>query len=310
MDNIHDIIKLYKSINIDINFKTEEADLEDILMDIKSFGKISINNFKFKDNFYDFNIYGEEGIILTKTRNDEKWSGNICRNELDISKEYIWKIKILNSKEYKIKIGIIVNDFDSNRPTLSDIGWYYDLSDNTLYHVDKKKNKKKKKKIEESDESSSDSYKYKKKKKISKKSKKFNESNLDKYKYRKKKKNIKKKEESEESSSDSSSDSFSDSSKYKNKKKNIKEKEESEESNSESNKSKKSYEKKNLENINRMLKNVLREILVIFNPDKNSLKFVEHNQIKGEFNNITKENFLPAVFLYNTNDTIEIVGFY
>ena len=100
----------------------------------------------FNGRFYDFNIYGEERIILTKTRNDETWSGNICRNELDISKEYIWKIKILNSKEYKIKIGIIVNDFDSNRPTLSDIGWYYDLSDNTLYHVDKKKKKKKKKK--------------------------------------------------------------------------------------------------------------------------------------------------------------------
>ena len=42
------------------------------------------------------NIYGEERIILTKTRNDEKWSGNICRNELDISKEFCFFFINLN----------------------------------------------------------------------------------------------------------------------------------------------------------------------------------------------------------------------
>jgi len=51
-------------------------------------------------------------------------------------------------------------------------------------------------------------------------------------------------------------------------------------------------------------------IIVIFNFEKNSLQFIRDNQIKGEFSDINMDKPLcPAIFLYNTDDTIEIEGF-
>ena len=51
-------------------------------------------------------------------------------------------------------------------------------------------------------------------------------------------------------------------------------------------------------------------IIVIFNFEKNSLQFIRDNQIKGEFSDINMDKPLyPAIFLYNTDDTVEIEGF-
>ena len=51
-------------------------------------------------------------------------------------------------------------------------------------------------------------------------------------------------------------------------------------------------------------------IIVIFNFEKNLLQFIRDNQIKGEFSDINMDKHLcPAIFLYNTDDTVEIEGF-
>ena len=57
----------------------------------------------------------------------------LCENELKKDKEYKWKIKILNTKQNKINIGIVPMDFDYNSSQPYKLGWYIYCFDLTLY---------------------------------------------------------------------------------------------------------------------------------------------------------------------------------
>ena len=60
--------------------------------------------------------------------------GTICIHELDKSiQEHRWKIKILNSKNKAIMIGVAPIDFDISSSTHFNCGWYYYCSNSTLY---------------------------------------------------------------------------------------------------------------------------------------------------------------------------------
>ena len=51
---------------------------------------------------------------MTKIDNNNYWIGCICDNELEKSKENIWKIKILKSIYNFIMVGVAPIDFDIN----------------------------------------------------------------------------------------------------------------------------------------------------------------------------------------------------
>ena len=62
----------------------------------------------------------------------------ICEKELEKGKEHKWKIKILNTSQYKyIMVGVVPNDFDINSSTHKTCGWYFycytGYSNPTLY---------------------------------------------------------------------------------------------------------------------------------------------------------------------------------
>jgi len=141
-----------KSINVNVNFTPEENDMDEFIQTIKDFGKINFNNFKFiecpeKISYSrEYRVSGEDRNIITKTGENHEWMGTICENELDKSKEYIWKIKVLKSEDMKIMIGIAPKDFEIDSSMYNDCGWYYSLSDNSLYAEPKNDLKKGEKK--------------------------------------------------------------------------------------------------------------------------------------------------------------------
>ena len=122
-----------------MKFNPEENDINNFLGDIKNFGKIIFNNFKFKKcpekilEKRKYIICGEEESILTKIGTNREWMGTICENLLDKSKEYIWKIKVLKTENYEIMVGVAPTDFDINSSMYNNCGWYYYLKNNTLY---------------------------------------------------------------------------------------------------------------------------------------------------------------------------------
>ena len=59
--------------------------------------------------------------------------GTICENELEKSKEYKWKIKILNTQNKCIMVGVAPIDFDINSSIHNSCGWYFYCNDSTLY---------------------------------------------------------------------------------------------------------------------------------------------------------------------------------
>ena len=60
--------------------------------------------------------------------------GTICEYELDKSiEEHKWKIKILNSQNKYIMVGVAPSDFDINSSSYSNCGWYLHCADSTLY---------------------------------------------------------------------------------------------------------------------------------------------------------------------------------
>ena len=59
--------------------------------------------------------------------------GAICVNQLGKSKECIWKIKVMKTKNYEIMIGVAPIDFDFNSSLYNKCGWYYYIKNNTLY---------------------------------------------------------------------------------------------------------------------------------------------------------------------------------
>ena len=60
--------------------------------------------------------------------------GTICEYELDKSiEEHKWKIKILNTKQKAVMVGVASSDFDINSSDYSTCGWYFYCLNSTLY---------------------------------------------------------------------------------------------------------------------------------------------------------------------------------
>ena len=112
-NNIKDIKIINENIkknNINIKFNPEENGIKYFIDIIKKFGNIYYNKYSFL---------------------------KICENQLDNSKEeHIWKIKILNTQNYHIMVGIATIDFDFNSASYqvsNNFGWYYYCNDGDLY---------------------------------------------------------------------------------------------------------------------------------------------------------------------------------
>ena len=292
INELNETMNKCKSLKINVNFIPDENDIGGILNTIQKFGKISLNHFKFKkcpDNISQsraYKIRGEYGNILTKTGTDDEWMGTITEQELDKSTECYWKIKVLKTEESEIMIGIAPIDFDINSSMYNKCGWYFYLCDDSLYSGPPHNYNGEHLKIKmEEDESkpSSDSNKKKKRKK----SKKEEESSSEEYEKKKKKKKnspIKKCVKNKKSEYEEESDSKE----YK----------------------KKSKKKKSISSKSSDSEKIIREIMVIFNFEQKTLKFMEHNKVIGVYNDIIIDKPLfPAIFLNNTNDIIEIDGF-
>ena len=135
INNMNDNLKKCNlNKNIKFKFSPEEHENNDLFEKLKLFGQIrSIKTDKFifkkcPQNINEsrkYELSGENENILTKTGTNNKWMGTICENELEKGKEYKWKIKILNSTEYKrIIVGIAPIDFDINSSIYNTCGWY------------------------------------------------------------------------------------------------------------------------------------------------------------------------------------------
>ena len=122
----------------EIKFNPDDEGINNFIEKLKLFGQIYIKGFQFKKcptNIKEnrkYKITGEKENILTKTGPDG-WMGTICENELEQSKEYHWKIKILNTQYKQIMVGVAPIDFDINSSSYSNWGWYYYCYNSTLY---------------------------------------------------------------------------------------------------------------------------------------------------------------------------------
>ena len=318
INSLNENMRRSKSINLNVKFSPEEKDINKFMGEIKNFGNIIFNNFKFKkcpgkiQEKRKYIVSGEEENILTKTGTDREWMGTICVNQLDKSKECIWKIKVRETQNYEIMIGVAPLDFDINSSLYNKCGWYYYIKNNTLYSGPpyNYRNKYYSTKIEKifSDEEDNESIK----KDISRE-KSENDLNSDDYKkddYKKedlksidseKDSDSEKKVKKRKDSSDEDSDMIFE-------KKSVKK--ESSKSNSEEDNQLIEKEDK-VENDGQVLTKIKAEITVILNFEKRSLKFMKDNELKGEYTDIViNKPLFPAIFLYNKNDTIEIEGFY
>ncbi len=282
---LNENMKKCKSLNLNVKFIPQEHEINNYFGDIKNFGKIIFNNFKFKkcpekiSEKRKYIVGGEEENIITKIGTDREWMGTICDNQLDKSKECIWKIKILKTENYEIMIGVAPKGFNINSSLFNDCGWYYYLKNNTLYSGPPYNYRNK-------------YYSLQKERKYSKNEDKENE-----------------KDENKEEYSDSDEFNFSQES---NKNKEAEYKEENEEDMPKENEEEKPKEKEEIfEKNDKELTKIIMEITVILNFEKKSLKFIQDNELKAEYINIIVDKPLfPGIFLYNKNDTIEIEGFY
>ena len=135
------VINCTSNNNLEIIFNQEEKDINKLLEKIKNFGGIFFSQkFKFKPCPIDitenkkYTITGDKENIITKT-GANAWSCIICENELDKSKEFIWKIKILKSNSNFIMVGVAPNDYDikSSIYNYNNYGWYFYCYNSTLY---------------------------------------------------------------------------------------------------------------------------------------------------------------------------------
>ena len=142
INNLNEEIKKFNDVNYSniIFFPEKEEEMKNITEIINHFGDIIFySNYKFKrcpknTNIYrTFTISGENENIFTKTGKNENYSGTIGQSELKKKGVHKWKIKILKTKEYYIKIGIATNDFDHNNPFSDRCGWYYFCQNGSLY---------------------------------------------------------------------------------------------------------------------------------------------------------------------------------
>ena len=129
---INENINNYKKNNkLKIEFLPKEEQFNNFLSTLNSFGKISLNKFKFREcpqNNNDdrkYSVTGNDKNILTKTGSGG-WMGTICESELDKSiEEHKWKIKILKTVSKYIMIGVAPIDFDINSTEhYHSCGWY------------------------------------------------------------------------------------------------------------------------------------------------------------------------------------------
>ena len=124
--------------NKEIKFSPDKNEINNFIETIKIFGRIYFNNFRFKKcliNIKDnrkYIITGEEENIITKT-GSSGWMGTICEYELEKTKEYKWKIKILKTHDKSIMVGVAPIDFDINSSSYNTCGWYYYCYSSSLY---------------------------------------------------------------------------------------------------------------------------------------------------------------------------------
>ena len=71
---------------------------------------------------------------MTKTGKNKNWMAAICENELDKSiEEHKWKVKILNTNNKIIFVGVAPSDFDINTTIYNNCGWYFHCHNVSLY---------------------------------------------------------------------------------------------------------------------------------------------------------------------------------
>ena len=95
-----------KIYNVDNNFQEEQ--INKFIKSISNLGDIYYN-FEFENNTDEKQKYilsGEIENIITKNVEDKKWLRILSKNILKNKKEYCWKIKILNSKNKEIMVGV------------------------------------------------------------------------------------------------------------------------------------------------------------------------------------------------------------
>ena len=137
---INESINNYKTNNeTKIEFRPDENNLNDFIKEINSFGKVQLNIFKFREcppNIDIDRIYtlsGENKNILTK-KGVRGGMIVIGAYELDKSiEEHKWKIKILNSQENEMMVGVATSDYNINSSYHSNCGWYFDCQNSCLY---------------------------------------------------------------------------------------------------------------------------------------------------------------------------------
>ena len=129
-----------------ILFSPQKEEINTFLEKIKNFGEIiskkNYINYSFKpyplnisvNEKRKYQISGENDIknILTKTGPDG-WMGTICENILENSKIHRWKIRVLQSQNNNIMVGIAPNDFDINLSDYNNCGYYFYFNNSTLY---------------------------------------------------------------------------------------------------------------------------------------------------------------------------------
>ena len=132
---IKDKIIKYTNKDYNIQFYAENSEF---IKNIKKFGEIRNFSFNFKEcpkninKEREFRVDGEKHNILTKTGIDSYFSGTICENQLEESKIYKWKIKILKTEDYNIFVGVAPNTFNCNCPMPNKSGYYYCCKDGYL----------------------------------------------------------------------------------------------------------------------------------------------------------------------------------
>ena len=141
LDKLNENFKKYNDENIDkIKFiPEEESTIYEFMETIKSLGNVYYdnNNLNFKEfptNWKDslkYEIIGNKNNIVSKTSPDG-YLCVICEKKLKKNKIYKWKIKILKTKNYDIKIGVVPIDYEEKSQNFKN-GWYLSCADFNLY---------------------------------------------------------------------------------------------------------------------------------------------------------------------------------
>ena len=117
-----EVNKLFDLIKIKIGYKNKNINKE------FTFKKCPKNIFENRK----FSITGDSDNIFTKISDKDGWMGTFCEKQLDKSKEYKWKVKILKTLCKNIMVGVVPIDIDINNLS-SSYGWYYYLAYSSLY---------------------------------------------------------------------------------------------------------------------------------------------------------------------------------